>query len=109
MSSVISGRLHILGGDDKSVTYLRTQNVFAAKSVSFVSLPPTEVSLLEHIKRSALATIISKSSHVAKLTPVDFTSYGWKHHADALKPIYTSKEAMPSNIKRYVKCLCKKR
>ena len=65
------------GGTEESLVELRTQKFLTAKSGLLLSLPPTEDALLQHIKRSAVATIISKSSHIAKPKVVDFTSYGW--------------------------------
>ena len=65
------------GGTEQSLAELWPQKFLTIKSGLLLSLPPTEDALLQYIKHSAAATIISMSSHIAKPKMVGFTSYGW--------------------------------
>ena len=104
--------VHASGGNEQTLADLRTQRFLAGKSGLLLNLPPTEDALEQHIKRAALATIISKSSHIPKPDPVDFSYFGWLvqgSQVNTIKPVYITKRAFPADLETSVRCMCKKR
>ena len=71
---------------------LRTQKYVAAKSGLLMNLPPTDDALEQHIKRSALATIITKSFQHHKTLGIDFEYLRWIFDDRTVRPrMMTSK------------------
>ena len=73
-------------------------------------LPPTDDALEQHIKRAALATIITKSFQYTEAIVYQFSLFGWIHQDDGkLKPVKMTKKALPPNLETVVNCKCRKR
>lgn len=98
------------GNENDTLADLRMRKFLVGKSGLLLNLPPTDDSLEQHVKRAALATIISKSAHIPKPGSIDVTSYGWLLHGNnMIKPVYMTKNAFPANLETCVKCMCKRR
>jgi len=93
-----------------SLASLRTQNFLAGKSGLLLNLPPTDDALEQHIKRAALATIITKSFQHQRTLIIDFASFGWILQDEGkVNPIMVTRKALPPNLETVVRCKCKKR
>ena len=98
------------GTGHETLADLRTRKFLAGKSGLLLSLSPTNDALEQHIKRAALATIVSKSSHIPKPDAVDISSYGWCLQGNnTIKPVYMTKSSFPANLKTFINCMCKRR
>ena len=58
-------------------------------------LPPTEHTVLLHLQRAALATIIDKTAHGAKPQIPPFVDYGWALEDGKLVPVLSTQPAWP--------------
>jgi len=102
------------GKETDSLASLRTQQFLAGKSGLLLNLPPTEDALEQHIKRAALATIITKSFQHQRTLIIDFASFGWiLQDKGKVNPIIVTRKALPPNLKnccqmQVQKTLCRK-
>ena len=77
------------------------------------SLPPTEDAFLLHLKRSLLATLVQKQSHVPVPNLPDVLMYGWRVEDEQLKPLPMLLLSYPEvienvNSSKCIKNHCKK-
>ena len=91
---------------------LRAHNFLTHKSASLLKLlPPTEDAFTQHVKRSALATIIDKRSHIATPTIPPYTHFGWTGGAEIgtpLVPKLSTSDPWPQQMSKALSCNCKK-
>lgn len=98
------------GSEEDTFATLRTQKFLSGSSGTLLGLPPTEDAFMQHIKRSALATLVSKAAHLAKPPKWNYEAFGWLKNIDGdLEPLRLLSDPLPENLKAVVSCRCKRK
>jgi len=87
---------------------LRVHKFLNNKSTLLKLLPPTEDAFLLHVKRAALATLMDKTSHIARPELGPYEDYGWSQADDKLAPVPSTKPAWPEQMTKNISCGCTK-
>jgi hypothetical protein len=90
-----------------SLPEIRANKFLNNKTTLLKLLPPTENAFMEHLKRSALATAIDKSAHIARPEIPALDDYGWTLAAGRLIPVPVTASLWPDDMAKSVSCGCK--
>lgn len=91
------------------LSMLRTYKFLNSNSTLLKMLPPTVDTFNQHLYRSALATLIDKSAHLAKPNLPPISQYGWiSAETEPISPVPTTQPAWPVHMKKSISCGCTK-
>lgn len=93
---------------DASLSEIRTQKFLTNKTTLLKLLPPTEDAFMQHLKRSALATFIDKTAHIAKPCIPSLDEYGWTVKQAELVPVPVTTALWPPEMSKSLSCGCRK-
>ena len=81
--------------------------LFCQKKQKNELLPPTSDSLLQHLKRANYQAFVWRKALTAIQHLPQPESNGWVQEGPSLKPVYMTKEPMPSSLLELTTCTCK--
>lgn len=69
-------------------------------------LPPTEDCIIQHLKRSLLATLKQKRAHIADPQLPAASAFGWFEEDSVLKPVMMTRPPFPDITQNLTNCKC---
>ncbi len=85
---------------------LRVYKFLNKKTALLKLLPPSEGAFCQHLQLAALATIIDKTTHIAKPMIPSFEQYGWTLNNGAFSPVTSNEFVYPQQMKKTMSCGC---